>query len=110
MFRNLLPKEVFTGLFSLLHCLQFDEECLVYIFVFFAAGNCSSSLCEGQRMTMNITLGFSFSLHLYQVLLQYLQYLGSKAKKIKTRQQKLGIYKLPFLGTLGKGKLTHSYL
>lgn len=28
MFRNLLPKEVFTGLFSLLHCLQFDEECL----------------------------------------------------------------------------------
>lgn len=29
MFRNLPSlKEVFTGLFSLLHCLQFDEECL----------------------------------------------------------------------------------
>lgn len=59
-------------------------------------------------MTMNITLViFFFS---SSILLQYLQYLGSKAKKIKTSQQKLGIYKLPFLGTLGKGKLTYSYL
>lgn len=79
MFRNLLPKEVFTGLFSLLHCLQFDEECLVYI-RFFAAGNCSSSLCEGQRMTMNITLVFFF-LFIYTITIPTIPRLKSKKKQ-----------------------------
>lgn len=71
MFRNLLPKEVFTRLSIL---FVHDEECLptvgsIYSFFLFVVGNYgeykSSPLCEGQRMTMNITLGFFFSLFIY---------------------------------------------
>lgn len=67
MFPNLLTKEVFTKTFSL-DMTRNVYLGSIYSFFFFAAGNYgeykSSPLCKGQRMTMDITLGFFFSLSL----------------------------------------------
>lgn len=66
MFRNLLLKEVFTKTFPLLHCLQFDEECLPRIYSFFCSGELLVLVIRGSTNNNEYNARFFFfNLHLY---------------------------------------------
>lgn len=86
MFRNLLPKEVFTGLFSLLHCLQFDEQCLVPdIYSFFCSGNLLVLVMRGSTNDNDYNACIFF-LFIYTITIPTIPRLKrKKSKTAKTR-------------------------